>query len=132
MDINIIPVSGSSQQIPIVTPKASTDTAPLATPQTQVPAEPVVPVSANDNSTATSDNTQSQYEMASRQAALSFKNVYAVSDSDFSIFKDASGKYITRYVSLRDGKVTYIPEPTLIKQMQIEGGGNTTRLSINA
>jgi hypothetical protein len=90
-----------------------------------------VPAVSNDNNSGTPD-IQNQYEASVRQAALSFKNVYAVSDADFSIFKDATGKYITRYVSLRDGKVTYVPEPTLIKMLQIDGGGNTSRVSISA
>ncbi|MDX1974763.1 MAG: hypothetical protein SFT92_03710 [Rickettsiales bacterium] len=43
-------------------------------------------------------------------------NVYVVSDRTFTIFKDATGQYVTRFTSLRDGKVTYIPEPNLIRQ----------------
>lgn len=42
-------------------------------------------------------------------------DVYPVSDRSFTIFKDESGQYITRYTSLRDGKVTYIPEIRLLQ-----------------
>lgn len=57
-------------------------------------------------------------EAAVRQAAQGFfKDVYAVSDQTFTIYKDMSGQYITRYTSLRDGKVTYIPEPDMLAYM---------------
>jgi len=42
-------------------------------------------------------------------------NIYVVGDKRFTIFKDVTGQYITRFTSLRDGKVTYIPEPELFK-----------------
>lgn len=52
---------------------------------------------------------------AVQQVAQEIANIYVVSDKTFSIFKDVTGQYITRFTSLRDGKVTYIPEPTLFK-----------------
>lgn len=45
-----------------------------------------------------------------RQAA----DTFVLGDQRFSFYKDSSGQYITRYTSLRDGKVTYIPEPNLL------------------
>ena len=56
-----------------------------------------------------------------RQAAQSFKNTFAVSDVKFTIFKDSSGQYITRFTNLNDGKVTYIPEPDMLTFSQIDG-----------
>lgn len=54
-----------------------------------------------------------------QQAAKSFfKDVYAVSDTTFSIFKDQTGQYITRFTNLRDGRVTYIPEPQMAQYME--------------
>ncbi|MDG1286028.1 MAG: hypothetical protein P8P30_00510 [Rickettsiales bacterium] len=47
------------------------------------------------------------------RAASQFKNTYAVSDTTFSIFKDSSGQFVTRFTSLKDGSVTYIPEPDI-------------------
>jgi hypothetical protein len=44
-----------------------------------------------------------------------FKDVFAVRDNSFTIFKDTSGQYITRFTSLRDGSVTYVPEPEILK-----------------
>ena len=50
-----------------------------------------------------------------QKAAQQIANVFVLGDKSFSLFKDATGQYITRFTSLRDGKVTYIPEPTLFK-----------------
>ncbi len=50
-----------------------------------------------------------------QKAAQQIANVFVLGDQSFSLFKDATGQYITRFTSLRDGKVTYIPEPTLFK-----------------
>lgn len=41
---------------------------------------------------------------------------FAVRDTRFTIFKDSvTGQYITRFTSLRDGSVTYVPEPEILK-----------------
>ena len=129
MDMNINPVSGGGQQF--ATPSLKNYTGSTLASQTQ-PTPAQQPAAASTDTDTSTDNSsassQSQYEAALRQAALSFKNTYAVSDQDFSIFKDATGKYITRYVSLRDGKVTYVPEPTLVKQLQL---GNTDSSSLS-
>lgn len=50
-----------------------------------------------------------------------FANSYVVSDRSFTIYKDMSGQYITRFTNLRDGSVTYIPEPEVLKYF---AGGN--------
>lgn len=66
---------------------------------------------------------------AVQRAARNVANLFVVSDRRFTIFKDSSGQYITRFTSLRDGQVTYIPEPELLRQ-----GGNSVAiqtLSIN-
>jgi hypothetical protein len=44
-----------------------------------------------------------------------FTDTFAVSDKTFTIFKDSSGQYITRFTSLVDGSVTYLPEPEILK-----------------
>ena len=102
----------------------------ITTPAPQVPnqggqsAALPLPGATQDDSTplvkaAQSDVTaqaaeQKRYEAVQR-ASQAIANVYVVSDQKFTIFKDATGQYITRFTSLRDGKVTYIPEPTLFK-----------------
>lgn len=52
------------------------------------------------------------------KAAHSFRNAYAVSDLKFTIFKDASGQFITRFTSLKDGSVKYVPEPDILQFME--------------
>jgi hypothetical protein len=71
---------------------------------------------------------------ASQQMAqhVAIANPYVVGDQQFTIFKDVTGQYITRYVSLRDGKVTYIPEPTLFKMHSDSGGSTQSLLNIKA
>jgi len=71
-----------------------------------------------------------QYDAAIRQASLSFKNTYAVSDTTFTIFKDSTGQFITRYISLRDGQITYVPEPVLLKHIQ-SNKASSVGVSIN-
>lgn len=51
------------------------------------------------------------------KAPLPPSQAYAVSDKTFSLFKDASGQVITRYVSLLDGSITYTPEPTYVRPL---------------
>ncbi len=60
---------------------------------------------------------QKRYETVQR-IAQDIANVFIVSDKTFSIFKDNTGQYITRFTSLRDGRVTYIPEPQLLRMSQ--------------
>lgn len=56
---------------------------------------------------------------AVEQAAKDFlRTFYAVSDTTFALYKDTTGQYITRFTSLRDGRVTYIPEPDLLAHME--------------
>ncbi len=50
-----------------------------------------------------------------------FKETFAVRDNRFTIFKDTSGQIITRFTSLRDGSVTYVPEPEILR---FNGGTN--------
>jgi len=52
------------------------------------------------------------------EAAQMFKDVFAVSDQTFSIFKDFNGQYVTRFTSLKDGKITYIPEPDVLEYLR--------------
>ena len=50
-----------------------------------------------------------------RRLSQQVADFFVVSDRTFTIFKDVSGQYVTRFTSLRDGKVTYIPEPNLVR-----------------
>jgi hypothetical protein len=43
-----------------------------------------------------------------------FRQYFAVSDRTFTIYKDINGQMITRFTSLRDVSVTYVPEPDIL------------------
>lgn len=50
---------------------------------------------------------------------------YVVSDRTFTIYKDATGQYVVRYRSLRDGTITYVPEPAILPyQIQMANRGS--------
>lgn len=121
MDININPVSGVNQYNP---PKTTTDD------KVQPPA-PIQRAQAIVASNSDYPDAQARYEEAIKQAALSFKDFYALSDQKFSIFKDATGQYITRYVSLHDSSITYVPAPVLMKYAQT-GNTGSVQVAINA
>ena len=77
------------------------------------------------NDFITFEQAEQQRLQAIEQASRNFfKDVYAVSDTSFTIYKDQSGQFITRYTSLRDGKVTYVPEQTILQyaQLAVPGG----------
>jgi hypothetical protein len=87
---------------------------------------PLSGVSAEKADVASAE--QRRFEQVKRAAESFFKDVYAVNDHTFSIYKDNTGQYITRFTSLRDGRVTYIPEPQLLQRT----GGGETMIEIQA
>ena len=107
-------------------------------------AAPAIPVQQN-NDTATvpapKESVPASYDAAAAEQARAatvqrlaqqIANVFVLGDSHFSLFKDSTGQYITRFTSLRDGKVTYIPEPTLFKMGSSSGMDTTQLLTIKA
>ncbi len=108
---NIQPVSIPIQPLPA----PALPSAPASTLPSSAPALPA------QGGTVTTQAAEQQHVAAVQQAAQHIANIYVVSDQTFTIFKDVTGQYITRFTSLRDGKVTYIPEPTLYKL----GGSNS-------
>lgn len=75
-----------------------------------------VAIPANEATYGVASDEERQARMEHATQAI-IRDIYAVSDSKFTIFKDASGQYITRIVSLRDGRVTYIPEPEAVSYL---------------
>lgn len=59
---------------------------------------------------------------AMRQAlsAVLPKFFYPVTDVRFTIYKDSSGQYITKFTNIVSGEVSQIPEPDLLNML---GGG---------
>lgn len=112
---------GNSQPIIIPTQALSVSTASTAPAlPTPVPAQQPQPQPQQAQTVDIQAAEQRRYEMV-RSMAQDIANVFIVSDKTFSIFKDASGQYVTRFTSLRDGKVTYIPEPELFKKSSFSG-----------
>jgi hypothetical protein len=58
------------------------------------------------------------------------KDLFVLGDMRFTIFKDSTGQYITRFTSLRDGRVTYIPEPQLLNMSK--GASSAPVVTLNA
>lgn len=73
------------------------------------------PIGGGDTGAFDQQIAEQQRVQAVHRAAQSVSDIFVVSDRTFTIFKDVTGQYVTRFTSLRDGKVTYIPEPNLFK-----------------
>ena len=112
MDAVLNPVSGAAAQ--------------AYTQLTKATVAGSVPVSLQAQSTTSvlnaSVNNASQNVAIVQQAAAASTFNYPLGDKEFTIFKDATGQLITRYVSLRDGSVTYAPAPILVKELQLTSG----------
>lgn len=44
-------------------------------------------------------------------------------NQSFTMFKDVSGQVVTRFRDINSGRVTYIPEPNLLKLADLSAGG---------
>ncbi len=86
---------------------------------------PFVPVGAGDGGGFDLQAADQQRLQTVQRLSQQVSDIYVVSDRTFTIFKDASGQYVTRFTSLRDGKVTYVPEPNLFKL-----GGESDSVSV--
>ncbi len=75
--------------------------------------------------------TDQQRMEAIRRAVEQAKDLFAVSDTSFTIFKDAAGQFVTRFTNLRDGSITYYPEPELVKRLDT-AGIDTSLIKVNA
>lgn len=95
---------------------------PKAAPKVEVqlplpqPASPAAPIVAPKIELPS--NSEAQRYAKVKAAAEVVKNTYAVSDTRFTIFKDSTGDYVTKFTSLRDGTVKYFPEKTLFELTQ--------------
>jgi len=111
MDITLVkPVGSGSSQATQYTPTAR-PVEELVAAKSKVDNEKVeVPAVEEKQQVLTEEERYVQVERAARSL-----DIYVVSDQKFTIYKDAAGQYITRFTSLRDGSVTYIPEPELFR-----------------
>jgi len=104
--------------------------------------QPVVKTTPSDNAPAPQEPEiklpdanqaeQKRAEIVQRGAQAIQRNFFAVSDTKFTIFKDNSGQYITRITSLRDGRVTYIPEPKIYEYLDRTQSARPSVVEISA
>ena len=97
-------ISAANKAAEVVTPKS------LATDE-------VVKVQSVEESQKIRESEDKRFQ-AVLSGAKSAASIFAVSDMKFTIFKDSSGQFITRFTSLRDGSVKYLPEPDIMTLMQ--------------
>lgn len=64
-------------------------------------------------------------------AEMMATDIYVVGDMKFSIYKDGTGQYVTRFTSLRDGAVTYIPEQDMMLYMESRGARRKALLQLD-
>jgi hypothetical protein len=99
-----------------------------------VPVKTPEPVQVNQSAVAevTPEVIDKQRADAVAQAATVVRDYFAVSDTRFTIFKNGSGEFITKFTSLRDGSITYFPEPELFKLYGKISGGSSSLFKTNA
>ncbi len=90
-----------------------------------------LPVSLHKAAEPSADALEAKRYETVVKASRALTNRYVVSDKTFTIFKDATGQYVTRFTNLRDGKVTYIPEPHLVRQLEQSSREAVQALAIN-
>ncbi len=99
---------------------------PSPAPVVQKPEVPFVPIGGGDAAGFDPQVAEQQRLQTVQRLSQQVADIYVVSDRTFTIFKDVSGQYVTRFTSLRDGKVTYIPEPNLFRI-----GGESDKVTVN-
>lgn len=70
-------------------------------------------------------------EEMQRASQMMFREVFAVRDTKFAIYKDASGQFVTRFTNLRDGSISYIPEPDMMQYLESRGQARKALLKID-
>lgn len=99
---------------------------PSSAPVAQKPEASFVSIGGDTGNSFDQKLAEQQRLQTVQRLSQKVADVYVVSDRTFSIFKDTSGQYVTRFTSLRDGRVTYVPEPNLVKL-----GGESDTLSVD-
>lgn len=117
MDISSVAAPVVSKPVPAPVVKTDSNASSVSSDPQPAPVQRAEPV-AKVELTGSDEQRLAAVRVALTQA---LKNTYAVSDTSVSLFKDSSGQLITRFTSLRDGTVTYMPEPDLVKHLSYAG-----------
>mgnify|MGYP001077611666 CR=1 FL=1 len=114
MEVGTLKASIPSQSLPGAPKSADSANSAVAAKATNATPDPVtVDQQIKDVSGAEKERLDTVVN-----AANNYANNFAVSDTKFTIFKDSSGQFVTRFTSLKDGSVTYIPEPDIASYVQ--------------
>lgn len=100
--------------------------APQARPLPQQPAPSMDETKFNPQQT-----DETRLENLQRAAEMMQTDIYVVADAKFSIYKDLSGQFVTRFTSLRDGAVTYFPEQDMNFYMESRGARRKALLQLD-
>lgn len=103
---------------PQVLPGARSTDIQVVQKQVETSPEFTLPAPGNSSGDAVLTAEERRYAQVAQAAQRLAGDPYPVSDRSFTIYKDTSGQYITRYTSLRDGRVTYIPEQRLLQAFE--------------
>ncbi len=122
---------GPRLPLPVATPVLPDPVMPQVTATsvgTPLPVQPVPipgrhPVGKADvTAKAVEDRQFATVQQAARDA-------FPVSDQKFTIYKGHDGQYITRLTSLRDGRVTYYPQPEVFRLSRNAGGESSFKIT---
>jgi len=103
---------------PQILPGARSTDIQVAQKQVETSPEFTLPSPGNTSGDIAISPEERRYAQVAQAAQRLAGDPYPVSDRSFTIYKDTSGQYITRYTSLRDGRVTYIPEQRLLQAFE--------------
>lgn len=90
---------------------AATDVLPVK--KSEVEAKPVQ-IPAVEKAEVSPNAEDRRFTRVAEAAKRIITEFYPISDTRFTIFKDGSGQYITRFTNLRDGTVTFYPEREIV------------------
>lgn len=114
------------------TPKPAEVPLPLpvhTAPQVALP----LPQPAQVNDQAIQDIQRKRADLLRQSIAEALPRFFMpVSDVKFTIYKDSTGQYITRFTNLVSGEIQQIPEPELLNMLTSGGGGQINFIQTSA
>lgn len=115
---------GLGKQISLPTlPTPSVPSAPTVSTPAPAPSIPLPGQGEVEYDAKTAEQVRAETVI---RTAEQLANVFVLGENSVALFKDSTGQLITRYTNQRDGKVTYVPEPTLFNKLG--GGGSSVPL----
>ncbi|MBM3617234.1 MAG: hypothetical protein FJX23_01665 [Alphaproteobacteria bacterium] len=132
MDINLVQTGAPSigSAVPEAVLPSAGKGATFQTPQIRQPAQQQAP--KQEQAQFNQQASEAVREQNLQQAAqMMVSDIYAVADMKFSIYKDLSGQFVTRFTSLRDGAVTYFPEQDMSVYMESRGARRKALLKLD-